>query len=133
MAHSTQHQRKSATPDELSAPAYPSIGRFVIRELLGEGAHGQVYLAHDPLMDRLVALKLAHLAHDDPTRRERFQREAKAAARLRHPNLVAVYESGESNGRLYTVSEYVEGEPLSQVVTEARARGTPTLAASAAK
>jgi formylglycine-generating enzyme required for sulfatase activity/tRNA A-37 threonylcarbamoyl transferase component Bud32 len=106
-------------------------GRFCLRQLLGEGAHGEVYLADDPVMDRRVALKMPRLADDDPRHRGRFLREARAAAQLRHPNLVAVYESGEADGRLYIASEYVEGRVLSELVAEARKTNKPTLAASA--
>jgi formylglycine-generating enzyme required for sulfatase activity/tRNA A-37 threonylcarbamoyl transferase component Bud32 len=114
-----------------TASSVGQIGRFVLRFLLGEGTHGEVYLADDPVMDRRVALKMRRLADDDPRQRGRFLREARAAAQLRHPNLVAVYESGEVDGRLYIASEYVEGQALSEVLERARKTKKPTLAAPA--
>ena len=70
------------------------IGRFKIGAILGRGSFGMVFRAFDPLLDREVAIKVPRLSDDDAERSERFLREAKAAARLRHPNIVAVYESG---------------------------------------
>src|SRR5204862_327074 len=69
------------------------VGRFEIRRLLGEGAFGAVYEAHDPQLDRAVALKIAKLGRGDASQRiKRFLREAKLAANLRHPNIVPLYE-----------------------------------------
>jgi serine/threonine-protein kinase len=72
-----------------------------------------VYLAHDEVLDRPVAIKLLHREiSDQPDQLERFRREARSAARLSHPNLVAVIDAGEDQGRPYIVFEYVEGETL---------------------
>ena len=75
-----------------------SLGRFQLRERLGDGGFGQVFLAFDPRLDRDVALKV--LKQPDPNERvmERFFREARAAARLDHPNIVAVHDAGFENG-----------------------------------
>lgn len=91
-----------------------SIGRFELQAVLGEGAFGIVYRAFDPTLRRHVALKVPRHASDSATRSQRFLTEAHAAANLRHPNIVAVFESGQSEGRLFIVSEYVQGKPLSE-------------------
>ena len=94
------------------------IGRFVIKTVLGEGSFGTVYRAYDPLLDREVALKVPRFVDDSRATQERFVREAKAAARLRHPNVVAVFESGHADGHPYIATEFVDGTPLSQVLAE---------------
>ncbi|WP_256107850.1 protein kinase domain-containing protein [Streptomyces sp. ODS05-4] len=92
-------------------------GRYTIRRELGRGGMAAVYLAHDSVLDRHVAVKLLHpeLSHD-ASFRERFRREAKTVAGLNHPNIVAVFDSGEEEveGRHvhYIVMEYVEGQSL---------------------
>ncbi len=83
----------------------------VIR-LIGQGGMGAVYLARQRALDRLVALKLINPREDDPTFAERFAREAKAMARLSHPNVVTVFESGVADGLPYLVMEYVDGVTL---------------------
>ena len=97
----------------MSAPT--EIGEYQIVRQLGQGGMGEVYLAHDRALDRLVAIKLiGHVrAHADA--RARFAREAKAVARLKHPNVVTVHRTGEHHGRAYLVSEYVEGTPLDKL------------------
>ncbi|HEY5947571.1 MAG TPA: SUMF1/EgtB/PvdO family nonheme iron enzyme [Kofleriaceae bacterium] len=82
--------------------------------LLGRGAMGDVYLAHDSLLDRAVALKFVQAA-DDPAARARFFDEARAIARLHHPNVVAIYRAAEVAGHPYLVSEYVRGRGLDQL------------------
>lgn len=99
--------------------ALPSIGRierFELKSILGRGGYGVVYHAHDPSLDRQVAIKVPRFASDQHRREERFLREAKAAARLRHPNIVAVFECGKADGRCYIASEYVNGIPMSDVI-----------------
>jgi serine/threonine-protein kinase len=78
-----------------------------------------VYLASDETLDRSVAIKLLHAEiSDQPDQLERFRREATSAARLSHPNLVAVIDAGEDGGRPYIVFEYVEGKTLKQRIQE---------------
>jgi eukaryotic-like serine/threonine-protein kinase len=82
--------------------------------LLGRGAMGEVYLARDSLLDRPVAVKFVQAA-EDPGARARFFEEARAIARLQHPNVVAIYRVAEVAGHPYLVSEYVRGRPLDQL------------------
>jgi formylglycine-generating enzyme required for sulfatase activity len=84
-------------------------------KLLGRGSMGQVWLAHDTLLDRLVAVKFsAELSsHDDV--RQRFLTEARAAARVQHPNIIAIYRVGEIGPRPYLISEYVRGDSLDKI------------------
>ncbi len=94
------------------------IGRFEIRRILGKGGFGRVLLAYDPVLDRNLALKVPRFAADETRHVERFVREAKAAARLRHPNIVAVFESGRIGDQYYIAAEYVDGKPLSVRLAE---------------
>jgi WD40 repeat protein len=94
------------------------IGRFELRAALGQGAFGKVYRAYDPVLDRPVALKIPKFPPDQPGQLERFLGEAKAAARLRHPNLVAVFEIGQAGADHYIAAEFVEGMPLSVRLAE---------------
>ena len=94
------------------------LGRFEVSGVLGEGAMGVVYLAHDPHIDRPVALKTlrpqaasGELASE---LKSRFLKEAKISGRLAHPNIVTIYEAGEDHGTIYIAMEYVEGESLTQ-------------------
>lgn len=98
-------------PNEGDPLAQARFGRYRIERLLGEGAMGSVYLAHDPTLDRKVALKLLKSTHSAALR-QRFPREARAAARLRHPNVVQVHEAGVEGGVPYLVMDAIEGETL---------------------
>jgi serine/threonine protein kinase/tetratricopeptide (TPR) repeat protein len=89
------------------------IGPYRIEGLLGAGGMGEVYLAHDPRLDRRVAVKLLpERLIGDPVARERLRREALAAAALDHPFICKIFEVGEDNGALFCVMEYVRGETL---------------------
>jgi eukaryotic-like serine/threonine-protein kinase len=88
-------------------------GRYRLGSKLGSGGMSTVYLAQDEVLDRPVAVKLLHREiSEEADQLERFRREARAAARLSHPNLVSVIDAGEDGGRPYIVFEYVEGETL---------------------
>jgi serine/threonine-protein kinase len=90
-----------------------SFGRYQLHEQLGQGGMGVVYRAHDTVLERVVALKLVAASYvDDPEMRERFFREARAAAHLTHKNIVTVYDLGEHDGRPYLAMEYLAGEDL---------------------
>jgi serine/threonine protein kinase len=89
-------------------------GRYALGGLLGSGGMAQVYLAHDEVLDRDVALKILRKQYaEDEEFVERFRREARSAARLSHPNIVAVYDQGQTeDGTYYIAMEYVPGETL---------------------
>jgi serine/threonine protein kinase len=89
------------------------LGPYEIIELLGAGAMGEVYRARDTRLDRDVAIKiLPHALAADPARLQRFEHEARAAAALNHPNILAVYDVGQEGGAPYIVSEYLRGRTL---------------------
>ena len=92
-------------------------GRYELGSVLGVGGMASVYLAHDLVLQRQVAVKVlsAPYAHD-PAFVERFRREARAAARLSHPNVVAVFDSGADAGQHYLVMEYVPGQSLAELL-----------------
>ncbi len=93
-------------------------GRFELEEQVGSGGMASVYRAHDRMLERPVAVKILHDHYvSDEEAVERFQREARSAAQLAHPNIVTVIDRGEDDGRPYIVFEYVEGENLKQLVT----------------
>jgi serine/threonine-protein kinase len=93
--------------------------RYELEELVGSGGMSSVFRARDRLLDRHVALKVLHPHYaDDDEYVERFRREARAVARLSHPNIVTVIDRGESDGRQFIVFEYVDGENLKQVLEE---------------
>jgi serine/threonine protein kinase len=90
-------------------------GRFRVERTLGRGGMAIVYLAHDEELHRPVAVKvLAEHLSDDESIRTRFLREARFAARLSHPNVVHVYDAGETEGQPFIVMEYVPGKTLAE-------------------
>jgi serine/threonine protein kinase/Flp pilus assembly protein TadD len=92
-----------------------SLNHYKILNLLGQGGMGEVYLAEDIRLERKVALKILPAAFaQDKGRMRRFVQEAKAASALNHPNILTIYETGEFENTKYIVSEYVEGETLSE-------------------
>src|SRR5688572_18881265 len=112
----------SASPSapEVTAPPVASrlgqtiSGRYLIRELIGEGGMGAVYLAEHTHMRKRVALKLLHAEmNDNEEVLARFRREAEAAARIEHPNVVAATDFGQlEDGSFFLVLEYVQGTCL---------------------
>lgn len=95
--------------------------RYEVVEPLGSGGMGLVLAAYDRLLERPVAIKLIHENYlRDPVSRERFWREAKAAAGLSHPNTVAVYDLGEDAGRPFIVMELVDGSTLAERLDNGR-------------
>ena len=93
------------------------LARYEIRGFLGAGGMGEVYRAHDERLDRDVAIKvLPEGLSQDPDRLRRFEREARAAAALNHPNILDVHDLGEHQGRAFIVTELLEGEPLRAVI-----------------
>jgi predicted Ser/Thr protein kinase len=93
------------------------IGKYRVFERIGRGGMGTIYKAHDPILDRPVALKvISSEVEVTDGLRARFFREAQACARLSHPNIVTVYDMGEEDGRLYIVMELLEGEELKRLI-----------------
>jgi predicted Ser/Thr protein kinase len=92
------------------------VGRYEIQRKLGRGGMGSVYVAHDPVLGRMVAIKVFAGDLDLPDARERFSREARAAAALSHPNIVTVYDFGEYESQPFIVMEYVAGETLAALI-----------------
>lgn len=93
------------------------VGHYDVVSLIGAGGMGEVYLAHDTRLDRKVALKfLALTLAADADRMRRFIQEAKTASALNHPNILTVFEVGESDGQPFLVTELVEGRTLRQLI-----------------
>lgn len=94
-------------------------GRYALEMLVGSGGMADVYRAKDQLLERTVAVKILHQQYEHDTEFiGRFQREAKAAARITHPNIVNVYDVGVAEGRHYIVMEYVPGRTLKERIKE---------------
>src|SRR5580693_10748315 len=94
-----------------------TFGRYSVIRQLGKGAMGVVYLASDPMLNRQVAVKTVDLGADMEAEerefmRTRLLRDARAAAVLKHPNIVGIYDVFEEGGRAYVVMEFVEGDNL---------------------
>jgi len=112
--------------EETASPARfgrgPEAGRYQIVGELGRGGMGIVYKVQDTVLDRLVAFKvLPRAVSENAQAITNFMREAQAAAKLNHPNIVTVYDTGEQQGRYYIAMEYVEGTTLKEIL---KRRGT---------
>ena len=94
----------------------PQIGRFRVLERVGEGAMGVVFRGRDESLDRDVALKVMRVKAAGPEDKERFLREARAIARLQHPNIITVYELGEHDGSPFIAMELLEGVDLQRAI-----------------
>ena len=100
-------------PAEPGAEAPPTVGRYTLVELLGRGGMGAVYAAHDPQLDRKVALKIVRSPRFAEQRvRERLTREARAMARIAHPNVVTVFDAGDLDDGVFIAMELVDGDTL---------------------
>ena len=114
-------QSRRASAKSLDAVGYSSVAGYEILSELGRGGMGVVYKARHVGLDRLVALKMILAGpHAAPKELARFRQEAEAVARLRHPNIIQIYDIGESDGRPYLALEFVEGDTLANLL-----RGTP--------
>jgi serine/threonine protein kinase len=115
----------AASEEATLAPAGPpgdlpgQFGRYRIEKQLGQGGMGAVYLAHDTLLGRRVALKVPVLTGPAEVR-ARFLREAQAAARLQHPNICPIHDLGEIDGIPYLTMAFIDGEPLSRRIAPGR-------------
>ena len=99
------------------------VGKYAIIGKVGAGAMGEVFRAHDPVLGRDVAIKvvLGKLSEDEGAR-QRFQREARAAAQLNHPNIITVYDFGEERGMAYMAMELLEGQDLRELLAKGQLR-----------
>jgi len=97
-----------------SASKVRQVGQFQLVEQVGMGAFGSVWKAIDAQLDRVVAIKVPRRGQLEPTELEQFFREARSAAQLRHPNIVAVHEVGRADDSVYIVSEFIEGSTLAE-------------------
>ena len=105
----------AATGSAASFSVGDRLGRFEILGPLGAGAMGDVYRARDTRLQREVAIKVLPMAFSrDPDRQRRFEREARAAASLNHPNIVAVHDAGVHEGLPFIVTELLEGDTLNR-------------------
>src|SRR6185295_1582773 len=101
----------------MPAPIPTTIGRYEILSVIGRGGMGVLYRAKDPSLEREVALKMMLVDFSfDQTARERFEREAKAIAKLQHHNVVTIHELGQHDGAPYIVMELLGGEDLEAVM-----------------
>lgn len=110
---------------EPAALPFTELGPYTVLSRVGEGGMGMVYLAEHRFLERRVALKVIRpeLAFSTVTR-QRFHREALRIAKLRHQNIVSLYDAGEHEGVTYLAMEWVEGRGLDEVLRDARASGT---------
>jgi len=94
------------------------VGRYEVLEVIGSGAHGRVARAHDPLIGRLVALKLFPKELASGEARQRFIQEARVVGQLSHPSIITLHDMGidEATQTPYLVMEYLEGQPLDRIL-----------------
>ena len=113
---STRGEKAAAQPGGAAAPLATgtSIGRYVVLGLIGRGGMGEVYAAYDPELDRKIALKLLHTEGEalGARGRGRLLREAKAIARLSHPNVVVVHDGGTYDERVFVAMEFIDGQTV---------------------
>src|SRR5829696_2461254 len=105
----------------MTIPHGTHFGRYEIRSPIGAGGMGEVYLAHDAQLDRPVALKL--LPSDvtrDEDRLRRFQQEARSTSALNHPNILTIFEIGESAGTQFIATEFIDGVTLRERLARGR-------------
>lgn len=107
----------SETQSSVSGDGEPqqseSLGRYLNLEFIGEGAMARVYKAHDPVLQRSIALKILKL--DEPDLKTRLLKEARAQARIEHPHVCKVYEAGEIDGKVYISMQYLPGKMLRDI------------------
>jgi eukaryotic-like serine/threonine-protein kinase len=110
-------------------PVRPGVklGAYEVKELIGQGAMGSVYLARHEALDRTAAVKVMRALEDDPAAAARFRREGQAIALLRHTNIVTVYDYGEYDGVPYMIVEYVPGGSLAGRLRAAGRLPKPTV------
>ncbi|MFZ6642572.1 serine/threonine protein kinase [Undibacterium sp. TC4M20W] len=113
-----------STPNAPPA-ALPSkrVGRFYLSERLGMGSNGAVYLGHDPVIDRDVAIKIfsaGNNAADKKQREQQFINEARAAGRLSHPNIVTIFDASSEGGTTFIAMEFLQGKDLRHILADGK-------------
>ena len=104
-------------------PSVRQVGKYLVIDVIGAGGMGIVYRAQDPAIGRTVAIKMLRSREGDGSTGafdRFFLREMKSTGNLHHKNIVTVYDSGEQDGNPYLVMEYLEGEPVSKIISERR-------------
>ncbi|MCA9047405.1 MAG: serine/threonine protein kinase, partial [Planctomycetaceae bacterium] len=114
----TTTQTARSTAGSSDEPTVRTLGRFQLKSVLGVGGFGKVYRAWDPQLERFVALKVPTFGRNQQTRIKRFLSEAKAAARLKHANIVTTFESGKADRQYYIASEFIKGRLLSELIRD---------------
>ncbi len=109
-----------ASPRVVTLTSGTKLGDYEVKSLLGSGGMGEVYRARDARLGRDVAIKVLPLLSADSDRLRRFEQEARAAAALNHPNILAVFQMGTYEGAPYLVSELLEGETLREQIKSSR-------------
>lgn len=112
-----------APPPSTASSTMVRVGRFYITRELGRGAIGAVYLGHDPVIDRPVAIKTfsSRLSAAEKKQYEpQFINEARAAGRLSHPNIVTIYDASSEGGSTYIAMEYLQGQELSKILEQGK-------------
>ena len=118
-------QNNSASPTSTSANTLPvkRVGRFYLSEKIGTGSNGSVYLGHDPVIDRSVAIKIlspSNTAVDKRQREQQFINEARAAGRLSHPNIITIFDASSEGGTTFIAMEFLQGKDLRALLSEGK-------------
>src|SRR5262245_61390929 len=101
-------------------PSIQRIDKFDVLRRIGRGGMGSVYLARDPDIGRLVAIKILNEGFEEDEQRGRFTTEARSASALRHVNIVTIFQTGTFLDRPFLVMEYVEGETFANIIASGR-------------
>src|SRR5690606_8765263 len=108
------------TPPQLNLQVGGRLGKYVILSEIGRGGMAVVYKAHQPDLDRVVAIKVLFGAVLQQRFIERFQAEARSVAKMNHPNVIRIFEVGEQNGIHFLVMEYIKGRDLLAYLHESK-------------
>src|SRR5579864_5254243 len=126
MQSDNQYSPQAGNTDEMSLLVGKSLGQFRIVERIGAGGMATVFKAYQPTLDRYVAIKVLPAYHArDPIFVKRFVQEARAVAKLVHPNIVPIHEFGEQDNITYIVMEYVDGGTLKDRLNVKRSLPAP--------
>ena len=115
----------NTTPSTSPGTALPTrrVGRFYLTEKIGKGSNGDVFLGHDPVIDRDVAIKIlltSSSAADKKQREQQFINEARAAGRLSHPNIVTIFDASSEGGVTFIAMEFLQGKDLRDLLAEGK-------------